>query len=599
MSAKIKFPLRWKLLFLMSALALISIVTYLTLAIKLFQDDKTTLIYELNAGTVRTFAAELRSEMMRAEDKVKLLTQGHRNAEWMRIILNQEKEILGYSLYKNGQREYTIDNSGEYRALYDLPELEWIDEIQKVEIPFQKIAEQKTWVVSKLVKNQIPVLFLAMTFKTDDQNQSVAVVQYRLDRIFEEVRNRGVAQLYVINRDADVVAHPDLKTFQNWIAPAYVRDASKSQLALELKRIEQNDEDLLVAYADVGMGGLKVVSEVQEKQAFRAALRLVQKSILFGTIIITLALFISSQMAKSVTDPISELVEATEKMSRWQFAKQVTVKTNDEVGELARAFNSMAQDLKEQREQIDQHQAELEQKVKERTIDLEHQKKRAAEANEALVRTTRLASLGELAGAAAHEVLNPVNNMNLRITRLKSQILQKDAQDLDLLKQIVEGWSAAYAEKGWQGLQDSLMAKTADGSKLLLEEDLENLKGIASDTLKRVSERQSDFSFLDQEIVRITKIVNNMRSLARVQGDRKKMNIHLAIEDTINALMDIAEKYKSQLLLQKGENADAYHVVADKDELMQVFTNLIRNAFQAMAQAKTQNAKVEIKIARL
>lgn len=596
MSAKIKFPIRWKLLFLMSALALISIVTYLALAIKLFQDDKTTLIYELNAGTVRTFAAELRSELQRASDKVKLLTQGHRNPEWMRIVLSQEKELLGFSLYKNGSREFTIDHSQEYRSFYSVSEAEWLDEVKKIEIPFDKIIEQKTWVSARLIKNQIPVLLYGMLIKTDDSSAvpSIAVAQYRLDRIFEEVRNRGVATLSVVNRDGELIAHPQLSLFANWKPSEFVKTAIQSTLTLEIKRVEENGENWLVAYADVGLGGLKVISQVPEQQVFRAAMRLIQKSILFALLIVTIALLISTRMARSVTEPLNELVDATEKMSRWEFAEKLHVNTNDEVGELARAFNVMAQDLKGQREQIDKHQAELEQKVKDRTIDLETQKRRAAEANEALVRTTRLASLGELAGSAAHEVLNPVNNMNLRISRMKSQVTQKDAQDFEILKQIVDGWGKAYREKGWAGLQESLATTVEGSTKTLIEEDLENLAGIVQDTIKRTEERQSDFSFLDHEIVRITKIVNNMRSLARVQGDRRRMNIHVAIEDTINALSDIAEKYKTKLVLQKGEDSHNYFVHADKDELMQVFTNLIRNAFQAMAQAKTVNAQVTV-----
>src|SRR5690606_6111621 len=163
------------------------------------------------------------------------------------------------------------------------------------------------------------------------------------------------------------------------------------------------------------------------------------------------------------------------------------------------------------------HRRELELKVKERTAQLEQEKTKAAEAQEALIRTTRLASLGELAGVAAHEVLNPVNNINVRLERIRAELTGAQKEDIGLLGEIVSGWEKTYREKGWSGLQEDLHREANDG-RALIEEDLDNLRGIQRDLLARLETRKQDFEFLSGEITRITKIVNNMRSLARVKG---------------------------------------------------------------------------------
>src|SRR5690606_38466209 len=111
-----------------------------------------------------------------------------------------------------------------------------------------------------------------------------------------------------------------------------------------------------------------------------------------------------------------------------------------EIADLARAFNAMALDIQNQRNQIENHRRELELKVKERTAQLEQEKTKATEAQEALIRTTRLASLGELAGVAAHEVLNPVNNINVRLERLRGELMGAQKEDLKLLGEILMGW---------------------------------------------------------------------------------------------------------------------------------------------------------------
>ena len=99
MRAKIKFPIRLKLLLLMSALVVVSIITYLTLAIKLFRDDKTTLIYDLNANIVRTVATEFRGDLDRYASSIRLLAQGYSDPEWRRVILTNDAELLGFRLY--------------------------------------------------------------------------------------------------------------------------------------------------------------------------------------------------------------------------------------------------------------------------------------------------------------------------------------------------------------------------------------------------------------------------------------------------------------------------------------------------------------------
>jgi hypothetical protein len=104
----------------------------------------------------------------------------------------------------------------------------------------------------------------------------------------------------------------------------------------------------------------------------------------------------------------------------------------------------MATDLQFQRTQLERNQTELELKVKERTAALEAQKTILSEAQEALVRTTRLASLVKLAGAATHEVLNPVDNMNIRVERISRGIKDLDAKDATLPEEIVGGWKSAY-----------------------------------------------------------------------------------------------------------------------------------------------------------
>jgi signal transduction histidine kinase len=52
-------------------------------------------------------------------------------------------------------------------------------------------------------------------------------------------------------------------------------------------------------------------------------------------------------LARGITSPLREMVEATEAMARGDFSKRITATSHDEVGTLARSFNQMAAELAE------------------------------------------------------------------------------------------------------------------------------------------------------------------------------------------------------------------------------------------------------------
>src|SRR5271163_4225442 len=99
MTSHVKFPIRTKLLLLMSGFVLFSTLIYLLLAFQLFKDDKLQLVYELNASTVKTLSAELEANLLKIVDKIKLLTQGHRDSNWTRSVFESEPDLISYSLF--------------------------------------------------------------------------------------------------------------------------------------------------------------------------------------------------------------------------------------------------------------------------------------------------------------------------------------------------------------------------------------------------------------------------------------------------------------------------------------------------------------------
>ncbi len=353
MRAKIKFPIRLKLLLLMSALVVASIITYLTLAIKLFRDDKTSLIYDLNANIVRTIASEFHSDLDRYSSTVRLLAQGYSNPDWRRVILSSNSELLGFRLYGKDPAGKLVelsalDREGPFLEEKNITPEAWKSWTSGLVIPadLSPVTNPLSLQSKFLAPNAPVIVYVEGGAFENAATPRVLVGIFRGDRWWATLRNQGVVTPYLINSGGQLILHPDPEALvhPDLSANPLVARAMGSPLALELKDFEFQGERYLGAYAEVG-GGPKIVATAPASEIFRASMQLINKSLLFGLLIVTIALLLSSRVARSLTRPISALVEATKSVAQGRFADAVAVRSNDEVGELAAAFNSMAGSL--------------------------------------------------------------------------------------------------------------------------------------------------------------------------------------------------------------------------------------------------------------
>lgn len=114
-----------------------------------------------------------------------------------------------------------------------------------------------------------------------------------------------------------------------------------------------------------------------------------------------------------IRGPIIKLREAAEEIGEGRLDARVEIHTSDEVGGLAYAFNQMA-------DQVREATTTLEDRVRERTKELE-------EAQERLLRIERMAAVGEVAAAMAHELRNPLAGIKNAIFYVKTG-LEKTGQ---------------------------------------------------------------------------------------------------------------------------------------------------------------------------
>lgn len=134
------------------------------------------------------------------------------------------------------------------------------------------------------------------------------------------------------------------------------------------------------------------------------------RTLFYGALIgAVIALFLGIFLSRTITRPIRELTRATHAISEGDLSQQVTVRTNDELGELARAFNKMS--------------AELSRSVnarKQMTADIAHE-----------LRTPLSLILGH--AEAVHDGVLPPTKENFEIIREEAARLEHLVEDLRTL----------------------------------------------------------------------------------------------------------------------------------------------------------------------
>jgi len=122
-----------------------------------------------------------------------------------------------------------------------------------------------------------------------------------------------------------------------------------------------------------------------------------------------------------VRRPIRKFRAGTERIARGDLTTRIDIPGQNELAELARAFNNMVDELGTARTSLTEWSQTLEEKVAEKTEELRR-------AQGQVMQMERMASLGKLAASVAHELNNPLAGM-LTYARLIRRELEEQPLD--------------------------------------------------------------------------------------------------------------------------------------------------------------------------
>jgi two-component system, NtrC family, sensor kinase len=190
--------------------------------------------------------------------------------------------------------------------------------------------------------------------------------------------------------------------------------------------------------------------------------------------------------------------------------------------------------------------------VQTRTRELSQSLDELRTAQDRLVQTEKLASLGQLTAGIAHEIKNPLNFVN-NFSSLSAELIDELN---DVLKQ------ATLNEK--------------------IREEVDELTGLLKDNLEKVVQHGK----------RADSIVKNMLLHSREgSGDHRPADINALLDESLNLAYHgaRAEKPQFNVTLQRNFDETAGEIEVFPQEITRVFLNLISNGFYAVTKRKAEN----------
>ena len=361
--------------------------------------------------------------------------------------------------------------------------------------------------------------YLAVTIRGGniDQLLELAARQYKGKLLIAEIDEENkVRNGQILYDDKNLLRFAQLKSTIEKIQDrdnGLIWDAFLQQSYGSVANISENTHYYYIEYFPYpdSLISWLIVSEVADK-AFTSPFERIRTGIwVLAGLAAFSSLFLAHFASRAISTPILHLAENLKSYADEK--KALAIKSDiDEIQESSESFTYMAQKLEqEQQERI--------------------------KAEDRLIQSAKLASLGQMAAGIGHEINNPLNNI-----RSLSRLIRRDLEKTSATENISEV----------------------------------NIKAILD-----------DIKSLDEEVIRASDIVQGVLSFARQTPDKEfaRINIVELLKTLEGLVKQEAMRARVSLVgIDRIQMHDSVMIMGDQGKLQQALVNVLLNAIQASSQ---------------
>lgn len=263
-----------------------------------------------------------------------------------------------------------------------------------------------------------PSVVLAKTvYDFDRPGHPVGLLVFDLDfgavaALLEKVRPARSAAAFLLDGRGVVFAHPEPSSLgRPWVDD----ERDPSLVALGQRMLvgdpgfgshREGDQERFVAFAPVPKKGWIVGVSIERNDLLADVLAFRRRMLTLGLVTLAVGMIAALGVVQWLVTPLNALTRGAAAIARGEWDQTISISRGDEIGQLASTFNRMARAL--------------------------------SETTAHLIQRERLAALGELAAAIAHEVRNPLAGLKTSLQVLARRLGDHDARSFgaDVQKEV-------------------------------------------------------------------------------------------------------------------------------------------------------------------
>jgi adenylate cyclase len=301
----------------------------------------------------------LLSSALERSQIIATLMASQNNDEQLNLNFGKDKNLVSIELWKvtGSTFEFVARKSKEEFFTAHKVHGQWMADVrQKIPFPMSSVAQKNIEVRNSTLDPKVPLLTLGFPLGRDenDQVRFVVLADLQMGLLQKSFTEPGERLFYLLDRAGGLLAHKE----ESFVLArsAAVRSAlvEKSETDTSLRRQIRftepgTGEAFIGAFVKIPFWGVTVIGQTAEAIILEPARQVQRRAYYISGVVTSIALFLCFVFSMTLTSPLEQLAHLIKLVSRGNFnvSARAKVKSHDEVGDLATAFDHMTEGLRE------------------------------------------------------------------------------------------------------------------------------------------------------------------------------------------------------------------------------------------------------------